>query len=446
MPTICLKCLEETFIPFQKLNLDWKVDKRYPEHAIQKFITFNREVLNFLGVLVKIDEVNYITGLRLTTSSFVGVAPLRTPKNGKYYADIKITSRFGENVSEVAFMLKDSLEPEYIDRDIQHLSQLRAPFYFDCINYFNALLRAIHEPWKKFDVIVKVETQPCGLTNWTTFAINSFNPQSVLCFENRKNIQSRDHREWQKLVSVLGIAISEFDSYKTPTSIKWKFSDTLANLRWYYQTNKSVTKPNLFQPHAFESSRIKALKECANQILQHETANTKGWRIDSAELFERYVQYVLGLAGKIIGASVISNKRFPIRSNQHSKWILNHLEPDIILQKGNHLYFADAKYKSHMFNISSSTEDLKVTFRHDLHQVLAYSSFNADKDKTSLLIYPFYNESINYQKTITIKLDAINPLANVRNRIYLIGIPIVTTGLDSIVKQIAGFLNVQNNE
>lgn len=99
-----------------------------------------------------------------------------------------------------------------------------------------------------------------------------------------------------------------------------------------------------------------------------------------------------------------------------------------------------------MFNISSSTEDLKVTFRHDLHQVLAYSSFNADKDKTSLLIYPFYNESINYQKTITIKLDAINPLANVRNRIYLIGIPIVTTGLDSIVKQIAGFLNVQNNE
>lgn len=446
MNIICLKCLDDTFIPFQKLNLDWKGDKRYPEQAIQKFITYNKEVLNFLGVSVKIDEENYVIGLRLTTSSFVGVAPLRAPANGKYYADIEISSRFGENVSEVAFMLKDTLEPEYLDQDIQHQSQLRAPFYFDCINYFNSFLSAIREPWNKFDVTVKVEQQPTGTTNWTKYALNSCNPNKKLFFENRKNIQSRDHREWQELVYMLGVAINEFDSHKTPASIKLKFSDILTQLRIYYQTHRSVRRTNLFQTYTFESPRIKAVKVCANKLLQHNTANTKAWRIDSAELFERYVQYVLRLAGNIVGASVISNKRFSIRAALHPKWMLNHLEPDIILQKGDSLYFADAKYKSHMFNTRTSTEDLKATFRHDLHQVLAYSSFNPGKDKTSLLIYPFHNESTKSQEAKIIKLDATNPLANVHNRIYLIGIPIVTTDLNPIVRQIAALLTEQNKE
>lgn len=343
-------------------------------------------------------------------------------------------------------MLKDTLEPEYLDQDIQHQSQLRAPFYFDCINYFNSFLSAIREPWNKFDVTVKVEQQPTGKTNWTKYALNSCNPNKKLFFENRKNIQSRDHREWQELVYMLGVAINEFDSHKTPASIKLKFSDILTQLRIYYQTHRSVRRTNLFQTYTFESPRIKAVKVCANKLLQHNTANTKAWRIDSAELFERYVQYVLRLAGNIVGASVISNKRFSIRAALHPKWMLNHLEPDIILQKGDSLYFADAKYKSHMFNTRTSTEDLKATFRHDLHQVLAYSSFNPGKDKTSLLIYPFHNESTKSQEAKIIKLDATNPLANVHNRIYLIGIPIVTTDLNPIVRQIAALLTEQNKE
>lgn len=245
---------------------------------------------------------------------------------------------------------------------------------------------------------------------------------------------------------MLGVAINEFDSHKTPASIKLKFSDILTQLRIYYQTHRSVRRTNLFQTYTFESPRIKAVKVCANKLLQHNTANTKAWRIDSAELFERYVQYVLRLAGNIVGASVISNKRFSIRAALHPKWMLNHLEPDIILQKGDSLYFADAKYKSHMFNTRTSTEDLKATFRHDLHQVLAYSSFNPGKDKTSLLIYPFHNESTKSQEAKIIKLDTTNPLANVHNRIYLIGIPIVTTDLNPIVRQIAALLTEQNKE
>lgn len=441
MPIISLKCLDDTFIPFHKLNLNWKVDKRYPEKAIQRFIIFNKDVLQFLGITARIEEINCEVGIQLITSKYVGVAPLRAPATGKYYADIEISSRFGENVSDVAFLLRDTLESEYLDRDIQHQSLLRAPFYFDCINYFNAFIDAIYEPWNRFDVSVKSEFHPAGSTNWTKHALNSYDPKKTLLFENRRNIQSRNHKEWQELVYVLGIAINEFNTSKTPVSIRLKFSDILTNLNRYFQTHTSVSRSELFKIQAFDSPRIKTIKECANKLLLHETANTKAWRIDSAELFERYVQYILTLVGKRIGARVINNKRFTIRSKSSAKWLLRHLEPDIVLQHNDHLYFADAKYKSHMFNTNTNTDFLRDTFRQDLHQILAYSSFNPSKDKISLLVYPFRNDNSKSMKGNTIKLESVNPLANVRNKIFLIGIPILTTGLDNIVNQIANILS-----
>ena len=90
MSVIQIQCLKEYFIPFAKINIDWKRDKRYPEQAIQRFITFNRDVFSFLGVSANIDEVNYEKGIRLVASNFIGAAPLRTPSSGKYYTDIHV--------------------------------------------------------------------------------------------------------------------------------------------------------------------------------------------------------------------------------------------------------------------------------------------------------------------------------------------------------------------
>lgn len=84
---------------------------------------------------------------------------------------------------------------------------------------------------------------------------------------------------------------------------------------------------------------------------------------------------------------------------------------------------------------------MRDTFRQDLHQILAYSSFNPSKDKISLLVYPFSNDNSKSMKDNTIKLESVNPLANVRNKIFLIGIPILTTGIDKIVNQIANILS-----
>lgn len=104
-----------------------------------------------------------------------------------------------------------------------------------------------------------------------------------------------------------------------------------------------------------------------------------------------------------------------------------------------------------MMNIKSdSVEQLHDSFRSDLHQILAYSSFGAKKDKVSMLIYPA-NRFVCKHQIIS------NPLLSVQSNIYLIGIPfgeckteddknkmlsltekvkIATRGLSEIIKEV----------
>lgn len=429
MSIIRLQCLQECFISFNKLSTEWK-DRRYPEQAIQRFIVLNRDVFAFLGIIASIDEVNYEKGLRLTASKFVGAAPLRTPTTGKYYTDIQVMPRFGENISELAYLLRDTLEPDYIDKELFHPDYLRAPFYFDCINYFNSFLKAIPEPWNKFDTIIKIESHPCSSTNWSKYAQASINPDNALQFENRKNILSKNHKEWQELTYMLGVAISEFDSIKTPLSIKQRYISELSILKKYLNEHQKLSPIVKFQIHSFEPSKIKDLKEKANKLLEHNISNNKSWKIDSAELFERYVQYILTQVGKVIGAQVLSNIKFSIKRDHSPAWMLRYLEPDVVIHKNETFYFADAKYKAHMLNVSSHSDVFKETFRSDLHQVLAYSSFDSSKDKMAMLFYPS-------DKFKDIKLEIVNRIGNVRNDVHLIGLPFTSIGLDVFINKLS---------
>lgn len=433
MPIIRMQCLQKCTFPFSELNRDWKGDKRYPEQAIQRFITFNREIFSFLGVSASLDEVNYEKVLTLSASNYVGAAPLRMPSTGKYYADIQISTRFGENLSELVYLLKDTLEPNYLNKKLQDADQLRAPLYFDCVNYFSSFLRAIPELWSKFDTVTKEESHPCSSTNWSKYSLYSVNPNNSLKFENRKNILSREHKEWLELTYVLSLALREFESFKTPLLMRQRYFSVVSRLKRYINEHKYTAPLTNFQIHPFDPVKIKVLKENANKFLEHNTVNDKAWRIDSAELFERYVQYVLTRIGKICGVHVISNHKFPVEGAFRPAWALRYLEPDVILHKENTFLFADAKYKAHMLNTRSSSDILKESFRSDLHQVLAYSSLDASKNKATMLLYPC-------DRFKRVRIEAVNRVESVRNEIFLVGIPFTTVGLDECVSKLSKIL------
>ena len=174
---------------------------------------------------------------------------------------------YTENISELAYLLKETLEPDYLDEELQHSDHLRAPFYFDCINYFNSFIKAMQEPWNKFDTITKVESHPCSSTNWSRYIQDAINPSNVLNFENRKNALSREHKEWQELIYVLNIAINEFESIKTPLFIKQRYFSEVSLLKKFLTNHPRMNPISMFQIHSFEPRKIKELKENANKLL-----------------------------------------------------------------------------------------------------------------------------------------------------------------------------------
>lgn len=87
------------------------------------------------------------------------------------------------------------------------------------------------------------------------------------------------------------------------------------------------------------------------------------------------------------------------------------------------LRHAPWEYELEMYNFDNDSEDLKDTFRHDLHQVLAYSAFNSMKNKKVVLAYPFSDFALhNMQISDNISSSTID--------VYLVGIPIERNKID----------------
>jgi 5-methylcytosine-specific restriction endonuclease McrBC regulatory subunit McrC len=97
----------------------------------------------------------------------------------------------------------------------------------------------------------------------------------------------------------------------------------------------------------------------------------------------------------------------------------------MVLQKSDEQLVIDAKYKSHLFNWNDESDDLKDTFRHDFHQILAYCSLNSMQTKQGMLVYPF--SDFVYHKTVV-----YSPITHSDAIVYLVGVPIEKKRIEEI--------------
>lgn len=434
MANIRLKCLDEKFIPFSELNKHIKYDKRYPEQAIQKFITLNQKTFNFLQLNAYLQEQKGETGISLVSDKYIGSAPLRSPANGKHFADIELRPRFKEQVADIVHLLQETIEPEYADAELLDNNPMMAPLYLDCLHYLNAFDKAINYTWNRFDATRINEDIPSSSTNWKRYAEHLYDPHNIFVFNNIKSIQSKNHLEWHKLTYIAQYALDLFLTPHTPASLKCKANTLIYRIKYYTSSHVMVTTHQPFMINHFDPTPIQALKTLANKLLAHHSKNNLAWRLDASILFERYVQYIMKNVAQQIGAYATCNTKIQLSGKNKPAWSLNYLEPDILLKKDDQIYFLDAKYKSHMLNEASRTNILKDTFRDDLHQILAYSSFHNSSHKISILLYPCNK----YREII---LTIAHEILPTQNRIALVGLPLDTQQLDSITSQLVAFFS-----
>jgi len=354
--------------------------------------------------------------------------------NGKAVGDLVVSGRFGENVSELITMLDSSIKPEYSDefRLVQD-SQMTPPIFIECCKYIDTYIEAERFKWQKFSNVTRVEQRPEGATLWSDYALRTAqNPLDFSVFKNKRNILSTEHSEWAQLNYVLQIAIGELETPRVPIRTRAAYSSRIAQQKIKLRDKKILTTDSI-KIRMSDPLIIKKLKELANIILSNKTNEKLAWRLDYAEFFERYVQYLMSEVAKKKGAQELNNPHYGISVKNRPQWLLHYLEPDMVLQKSKEQVVIDAKYKSHMFNWNDESDGLKETFRHDFHQILAYCSLNSMTTKQGMLVYPF-SEFVCHKTKIYSSITHSDAV------VYLVGIPLKKSDLEETKKNLSDII------
>ena len=396
-------------------------DRRESERLVRRFVARNQELLDFLGLKMRDGGEGQNFKLLYQTSNYVGAIPTLLPDNTQG-GDIQIYPRFVNQrktnhaetdgaaeeeavvdskqeaytkLIEMLQLLDHAVTTEYHESiPLKHGNELRPPLYMEAAKFVDLYDRAIKENWRKFRVERRQHPYPKSGTDWGKYAQRIADPKNMLIFPSRDNTLTVDHPEWRQIKYAFTLARQELSQTTTPLGLKYFYQEKLRTLSKKVQSIAPEQTKSI-PIHASDPESIRVIKQQANILLSGKSNTYCAWRIDIAEVFERYVQHVLTAAMKSAQGRVHCNSKIS-GSGAIPKWGLKYLEPDFLIQTQDQLIIADAKYKANLYahqkNSKNSGFDFKEIFRHDLHQVLAYCAFAPQKNKLAMLCYPSYGE------------------------------------------------------
>ena len=398
-------------------------DKRYTAKYLQKFIEYNKSYFDFLGVTPMIEGSDKNLRLRFKSREFIGAIPLRNPGNGLQIGDFIVSPRYGtegkfSDYVKILNLLNQSIQAEFKPSPpLRSGRNFQPPLYYEAVIFLKKLHKLTRTHWVKFDQEERILNAPLGQVNWKKYVEQAYKVENRTKFPVRKNILSEQHAEYGQLKYVYELAKNEILGPSTPQEIKYPLLPLIRFLDKKLQFLRSIPTTALKIKHS-DPPIVKEVKKQANKILQKDLNVGIAWRVDFNKVFEKYVQYLFTEISKELGGTFYPNHKIRQMTTPRYPWELSGLEPDGIYIKGNRLnIFIDAKYKSHLLNKHSDSKELQKDFRHDLHQIMAYTSFSKKADKYGILCYPSARPEIK-------KSVFYNSLSTTRNTIFVLGIPL----------------------
>ena len=398
--------------------------KRDVGNLILKLIQYNKENLHFLGVESITEGSDDKVSVYFKSGQYIGAVPIISSSTGLPVADFLVTPRYVKSkdfttITDIIQKIKHDLVIEYKKDSILKSNKiLEPPLFLEAIKFVNALRQLVTQNWNKFRQVTRLLNEPAGNVDWDDYARNEYKVERRLKFLCRKNELSSFHPEYCQIKYVYELCKKELLSTNTTLKVRLNFSNYLQfidkKLEFIPPMRVSAMVTRVSDPPI-----VKQCKEIANRILQNKFVSSLAWRVNLSELYERYIQYIFKLVSQRYGGKVINNSQLREVGQAPVGWKLKHLSPDIIYETRDETIMIDAKYKSHLYNTDSSTDSLKEEHRHDLHQILAYSSFTKfpeSNQKTAFLCYPSsepYHFKLKYN---SLQRDFIN-------RVILLGVP-----------------------
>lgn len=407
------------------------VDRRYIGESLQKFLAYNQNSLEFLEVLPAIVGTDQLAGLTFRTSRFIGAVPLRGPDTGRQIGDFVVTPRFAsrdrfQNYVEILDLLGATIAPDIVDRlPLASGRNFRPPLYLEAVRYVATLEELLKRRWIKFGTLVVNSPQPSGQVDWNGYVNAIAKVERSVIFPTRRNVLNEFHKEFAQLRFVFDICQRELLSSATPEKVRAALRDRLLAIEKKLNMHRALPAEHLFVRSA-DAPAVRACKEQANVILEHELRVGTAWRVDFNDVFEKFVQHIFRGVARTGGGRLQTNPVFRSYSSQHFGWEVKQIEPDAVCRYKDLTVFIDAKYKSHLYNRNNNGEFLKSEHRHDLHQIMAYSSF-AVGPKACILCYP----SEQIEEKLTRFTDGVT---GTMNFVMLVGIPLKPEVVPGVVR------------
>nr|WP_315481698.1 hypothetical protein [uncultured Undibacterium sp.] len=421
-----LPCLTEQSKLFSGIELQRtffkNADKRLIGQVLQKFVNYNAKSFEFLGVTPTIVGIDQDVSICFRTSEFVGTAPLRAPDTGKQIGDFVVVPRFiardrYADYVEILNLLDNQIEAQFIESmPLKSSYHFRPPLYLEAVKFIDYLAELSKTHWQKFSRIEKIAEAPVGQVNWNKYIANQFKVENQQRYPVTTSVMTEFHAEYAQLAYVFALCKNEINSPRTPVSLKLRIKKKLEVLEEKLYFHRPIKTDRLIERPS-DLPIVNGCKQQANRVLSYQANIGTAWRADFSDVFEKFVQHLFIAVAKQIGGSFFANFRINRDSQRHYIWELQHLEPDGIFKKNDSLLYIDAKYKSHLLNRTSGSEQLKTDYRHDLQQVLGYASFDTCSEKQAILCYP----SNQLEVTETVYLNRIN---QTEIRLKILGIPL----------------------
>jgi len=184
---LTLQVLDSDGFSMDKLKNLLSGDKRRFERDIQKLISLNRRAFDFLGIDARgnyDDSFNY--SLRLDSSEYSGVIPIRSAGSGLMSGYLKVTGRYGEEIDDILPLLRDeNFTPEFDDSmPISIDAAVAPPKYIECAKYIDIYEQAERFHWQKFSNRNLTQSRPRN-TDWVRYSLDSFDPSNTLVYPNK---------------------------------------------------------------------------------------------------------------------------------------------------------------------------------------------------------------------------------------------------------------------
>ena len=407
-------------------------DKRDPGKALQKFIEYNKRQFEYLEITPSVVGKDERAGITFRTSRYIGAIPLRAPDTGKQIGDMVVAPRFVnrerfEDYIEILDLLGQAISPEIVHSlPLASGRNFRPPFYLDAVRFVVALEQLLRKPWRKFECVEVVRSEPAGQVDWRNYVERENRAENKFRFPVRQNVLSEFHREFRQIRFVFDICNKELRSTNVPNRIRNTFRSRLA----FIEQRLYLHKPLATDAFGFKSSDRPAVKNCkeqANRILKREHSNSTAWRVDLNDVFEKFVLHIFERIAHALGGRLAVNPLIQTTRSNYYSGEMRQLEAAAVLLTQELTAFIDAKYRSHLLNRSENND----VFENDLRRLHDHTSFAAAGQGIGVICYP--SDRVEVKAT-----RDRNPFSKTPNNLLIVGIPLKRSVISDAVGQIAG--------